>query len=166
MAERTRYRRTRLWEADKAIPFLLRAGRLHLPDVAAGAVGQGDRDQAEQKRRVEQAASVLNLTDYLDRRPGQLSGGQRQRVAIARALVTKPSILLADEPTGALDSKTGIAVLEALQRVNQALGTTTAVITHNAGIAQMADRVIVLADGRISETRENATPLPPRELSW
>jgi putative ABC transport system ATP-binding protein len=87
-------------------------------------------------------------------------------VAIARAVAKQPDLLLCDEPTGALDSTTGIVVLEALQKVNQELGTTTAVITHNAGIAQMADRVIYLADGRITDVKTNETRVAPRELTW
>lgn len=114
----------------------------------------------------EDALAMVNLADRMDHFPAQLSGGEQQRVAIARAIAKKPDVLLCDEPTGALDSKTGIVVLEALQRVNQELGTTTAVITHNAGIAQMADRVINLADGRISEVRANEHKLAPSELSW
>jgi putative ABC transport system ATP-binding protein len=114
----------------------------------------------------EEALHLVNLGDRLDHFPAQLSGGEQQRVAIARAIAKRPEVLLCDEPTGALDSKTGIVVLEALQRVNQELGTTTAVITHNADIAQMANRVIHLADGRISEVHVNETRLAPHELSW
>jgi putative ABC transport system ATP-binding protein len=114
----------------------------------------------------EDALAMVNLTDRMDHFPAQLSGGEQQRVAIARAIAKQPDVLLCDEPTGALDSKTGIVVLEALQRVNQELGTTTAVITHNAGIAQMADRVINLTDGRISQVRVNDRKLAPSELSW
>jgi len=114
----------------------------------------------------EAALQLVGLGDRLDHFPAQLSGGEQQRVAIARAIAKQPKVLLCDEPTGALDSTTGIVVLEALQRVNQELGTTTAVITHNAGIAQMADRVIHLADGRISEVQVNATRVSPRELTW
>ena len=114
----------------------------------------------------DDALAMVNLTDRMDHFPAQLSGGEQQRVAIARAIAKKPDVLLCDEPTGALDSKTGIVVLEALQRVNQELGTTTAVITHNAGIAQMADRVINLADGRISQVRVIDNKLAPSELSW
>lgn len=113
-----------------------------------------------------EALQLVGLGDRLDHFPAQLSGGEQQRVAIARAIAKNPDVLLCDEPTGALDSKTGIVVLEALQRVNQELGTTTAVITHNASIAQMADRVIYLADGSISDVRINQTKLAPRELSW
>jgi putative ABC transport system ATP-binding protein len=114
----------------------------------------------------EEALDLVGLADRLDHFPAQLSGGEQQRVAIARAIAKRPDVLLCDEPTGALDSKTGIVVLEALQRVNREIGTTTAVITHNAGIAQMADRIIHLADGRITEVKTNATRVAPRELSW
>jgi putative ABC transport system ATP-binding protein len=113
-----------------------------------------------------EALGLVGLEDRVDHFPAQLSGGEQQRVAIARAVAKRPDVLLCDEPTGALDSTTGIVVLEVLERVNRELGTTTAVITHNAGIARMADRVIVLADGRIGEVRVNATRLAPRELSW
>lgn len=114
----------------------------------------------------QQALHLVGLDQRMDHFPAQLSGGEQQRVAIARAIAKNPDVLLCDEPTGALDSKTGIVVLEALQRVNQELGTTTAVITHNAGIAQMADRVIHLADGHISSVQINDTRLRPGELSW
>lgn len=121
---------------------------------------------ARSPMKPEEALALVGLDERLDHFPAQLSGGEQQRVAIARAIAKNPSVLLCDEPTGALDSRTGIVVLEALQRVNLELGTTTAVITHNAGIAQMADRVIRLSDGRISEVQENPTKLSPRELSW
>jgi len=114
----------------------------------------------------QEALQLVGLRERLDHFPAQLSGGEQQRVAIARAIAKKPDVLLCDEPTGALDSKTGIVVLEALQRVNQELGTSTTVITHNAGIAQMADRVIHLADGRIDEVIVNATRLAPDQLNW
>ena len=121
---------------------------------------------AESPMDPKEALSLVGLAERLHHFPAQLSGGEQQRVAIARAIAKNPDVLLCDEPTGALDSKTGIVVLEALQRVNEELGTTTAVITHNAGIAQMADRVIHLADGRIGEVNVNATKVAPRELSW
>lgn len=114
----------------------------------------------------EQALQLVGLSERMNHFPAQLSGGEQQRVAIARAIAKNPDVLLCDEPTGALDSKTGIVVLEALQRVNKELGTTTVVITHNADIARMADRVIRLADGRISEMHVNETKLAPHELSW
>jgi putative ABC transport system ATP-binding protein len=121
---------------------------------------------AKSPMQPEEALQLVGLEARMDHFPAQLSGGEQQRVAIARAIAKNPDVLLCDEPTGALDSKTGIVVLEALQRVNQELGTTTAVITHNAGIAQMADRVIHLADGRISQMTTNETKLAPSELSW
>ena len=114
----------------------------------------------------EEALQLVELADRVNHFPAQLSGGEQQRVAIARAIAKNPDVLLCDEPTGALDSKTGVVVLQALQRVNQELGTTTAVITHNAGIAQMADRVIHLADGRISQVDINESRLDPSQLSW
>jgi putative ABC transport system ATP-binding protein len=98
--------------------------------------------------------------------PAQLSGGEQQRVAIARAIAKRPDVLLCDEPTGALDSATGVRVLEALESVNRELGTTTVVITHNADIARMAGRVLTLADGRIARVEANATRARPSDLSW
>jgi putative ABC transport system ATP-binding protein len=121
---------------------------------------------AENPMKPEDGLALVGLSERVNHFPAQLSGGEQQRVAIARAIAKNPDVLLCDEPTGALDSKTGIVVLEALQRVNQQLGTTTAVITHNASIAQMADRVIHLADGRISKVYVNKTKVAPRELSW
>jgi len=114
----------------------------------------------------DEALKLVGLGRRMDHFPAQLSGGEQQRVAIARAIAKKPDVLLCDEPTGALDSQTGIVVLEALQRVNQELGTSTVVITHNADISRMADRVIRLADGIISEEQHNESKLDPRELSW
>ena len=114
----------------------------------------------------EQALDLVGLANRLDHFPAQLSGGEQQRVAIARAIAKNPEVLLCDEPTGALDSTTGIVVLEAIERVNRELGTATAVITHNAGIAQMADRVIHLGDGLITRIDRNAARKAPRELSW
>ncbi len=114
----------------------------------------------------EEALQIVGLGARMDHFPSQLSGGEQQRIAIARAIAKNPAVLLCDEPTGALDSTTGIVVLEALERVNQALGTTTVLITHNAGIAAMADRVIHLADGAIGEVHFNAVKKKARELSW
>ena len=110
---------------------------------------------AQNPLKPEDALAMVGLSDRLDHFPSQLSGGQQQRIAIARAIAKNPSVLLCDEPTGALDSETGIVVLEALERVNQELGTTTALITHNADIAAMADRVIHLSDGHIVSTEKN-----------
>jgi len=121
---------------------------------------------AEDPMSPAEALERVGLSQRLDHFPAQLSGGEQQRVAIARAIAKRPQVLLCDEPTGALDSKTGIVVLEALARINEELGTTTAVITHNAGIAAMADRVIHFSDGRISEVQENAERKSAAELHW
>ena len=112
------------------------------------------------------ALEMVGLGHRLDHFPAQLSGGEQQRVAIARAVSKQPDVLLCDEPTGALDIQTGIIVLEVLQRVNQELGTTTAVITHNAAIAGMADRVVHVSDGRITSVVRNTQKIPPSELRW
>jgi putative ABC transport system ATP-binding protein len=114
----------------------------------------------------EEALALVNLSDRMDHFPSQLSGGEQQRVAVARAVAKRPEVLLCDEPTGALDIKTGIRVLEALTTVNRKMGTTTAVITHNAAIAAMADRVIHIADGRIARIDVNETKKQPAELEW
>ena len=114
----------------------------------------------------EEALDLMGLGDRLDSFPSQLSGGQQQRVAIARAIAKQPAVLLCDEPTGALDSATGVVVLEAIERVNRELGTTTMVITHNVAQAEMADRVIRLSDGRISDIAVNETKTPARDLTW
>lgn len=114
----------------------------------------------------EEALALVDLSDRMDHFPAQLSGGEQQRVAIARAVAKNPDVLLCDEPTGALDFETGVLVLEVIDRVNRELGTTTALITHNAPIAAMADRVITLRDGRIADVRSNVTKLSPREVRW
>ncbi|CAN7698726.1 ABC transporter ATP-binding protein [Pararhizobium sp. LjRoot238] len=113
-----------------------------------------------------EALAMVGLGDRLDHFPAQLSGGEQQRVAIARAIAKRPDLLLCDEPTGALDSKTGILVLDAILRINREIGTTTALITHNAVIAEIANRVLYFADGRIVETRRNAVQRAPAELAW
>jgi putative ABC transport system ATP-binding protein len=112
------------------------------------------------------ALGMVGLAERVDAFPAQLSGGEQQRVAIARAIAKQPDILLCDEPTGALDSKTGVLVLEAITQVNRELGTTTALITHNVTIADMADRVLRFADGRIVDVHKNRTRKTPGELSW
>ena len=114
----------------------------------------------------EAALVMVGLDHRLDHFPSQLSGGEQQRVAIARAIAKRPDVLLCDEPTGALDITTGIVVLEALQRVNRELGTATVVITHNAAIASMADRVVRLFDGRVAGVERNKTKMPVTELQW
>ncbi len=113
-----------------------------------------------------EALDLVGLGDRRNHFPAQLSGGEQQRVAIARAIAKRPQILLCDEPTGALDSQTGVRVLEAIERVNKELGATTALITHNAGISDMADRVVSFADGRIAQVRVNAHKRPAREITW
>lgn len=113
-----------------------------------------------------EALNLVDLGDRLHHFPAQLSGGEQQRIAIARAIVKRPDVLLCDEPTGALDITTGIRVLEALQQVNQQLKTTTAVITHNAAIASMADRVIRISSGRIVDIQQNRIKASPKDLSW
>lgn len=114
----------------------------------------------------EDALWLVGLGDRLDHFPAQLSGGEQQRVAIARAIAKRPRILLCDEPTGALDSKSGVLVLEAIQQVNEELGTTTALITHNAIISEMADRVFSFADGEISDVRVNDVKRRVSEIHW
>lgn len=121
---------------------------------------------ATQPMNPARALEMVGLGDRLHHFPAQLSGGEQQRVAIARAIAKRPAILLCDEPTGALDSKTGILVLQAIEHIHRELGTTTVLITHNAVIADMADRVIVLGDGLIQQERCNAQRRAARELSW
>ncbi len=113
-----------------------------------------------------QALAMVSLEDRANHFPSQLSGGEQQRVAIARAIAKKPHVLLCDEPTGALDRETGILVLEALQRANDELGTTTLIITHNAATAGLADRVIHFADGNIRNVEFNETRLTPQDIQW
>jgi putative ABC transport system ATP-binding protein len=114
----------------------------------------------------DEALGLVELGHRLDHFPAQLSGGEQQRVAIARAIAKRPAVLLCDEPTGALDITTGIVVLEALETVNRELGTATVVITHNAAIAEMADRVVRLADGRVASVTRNPARRSPKELQW
>lgn len=121
---------------------------------------------AKEPMKPEEALKLVNLGDRLNHFPAQLSGGEQQRVAIARAVAKNPAVLLCDEPTGALDSATGIIVLEAIERINRELGTATVLITHNADIADMADRVIKLSDGLISKVKRNEHKKRPGELHW
>lgn len=113
-----------------------------------------------------EALTLVGLGGRLDSFPSQLSGGEQQRVAIARAIAKRPDLLLCDEPTGALDISTGIVVLEAIVAANRDLGTSTIVITHNAAIASLADRVLSMADGRIADERRPPNKLSPRDISW
>ena len=123
-------------------------------------------DIADDPLDPDEALALVGLGDRLDHFPAQLSGGEQQRVAIARAIAKRPTVLLCDEPTGALDFRTGILVLEVIERVNRELGTATAVITHNAPIAEIADRVVTLADGRVQSERTPGRSMSARDLRW
>ena len=123
-------------------------------------------DISDDPLTAEEALDLVGLGARLDHFPAQLSGGEQQRVAIARAVAKQPDVLLCDEPTGALDYRTGIRVLEVIERINSDLGTTTAVITHNAPIAEMADRVITLSDGQTSEVIENERRMAAKDVRW
>jgi putative ABC transport system ATP-binding protein len=121
---------------------------------------------SENPMRPDEALALVGLQTRMDHFPSQLSGGEQQRVAIARAIAKRPEVLLCDEPTGALDSKTGILVIEALLNINSELGTTALIITHNASIQQVADRVLFFADGQVARIQKNETRRHPAELSW
>ncbi|MFM2177924.1 MAG: hypothetical protein RL015_2022 [Verrucomicrobiota bacterium] len=123
-------------------------------------------DISRDPMKPEEALAMVNLEHRMDHFPSQLSGGEQQRVAIARAIAKKPEVLLCDEPTGALDVNTGIAVLEAVERINRELGTLTVIITHNADMAGMADRVLHLKDGQIIKSHHNEQRLPVTSLKW
>ena len=129
-------------------------------NVALGAIG------TQRALAPEEALALLGIVDLRDRFPAQLSSGEQQRVAVARAIVKQPDLLLCDEPTGALDCKTGVLVLEALDRVNRQFATPTVLVTHNAVIAGMADRVLHLADGVVMRIESNAARAQPQGLSW
>lgn len=156
--ELTRYRREHVgfvFQFYNLIPSLSARENVALvTDIAEDPMDPGD------------ALTMVGLGPRMDHFPAQLSGGEQQRVAIARAIAKQPEILLCDEPTGALDYSTGKLVLDVLAQINRDLGTTTAVITHNAAISQMADRVIRLADGQILGIERNEIKLSPDELSW
>jgi putative ABC transport system ATP-binding protein len=121
---------------------------------------------ADDPMRPEEALALVGLEPRMDHFPAQLSGGEQQRVAVARAIVKRPDVLLCDEPTGALDSRTGIRVIEALLAINAQLGTTTLIITHNAAIQAVANRVISFADGQVSGILENERRVAAAEVSW
>ena len=123
-------------------------------------------DIADDPLEPEDALALVGLADRLDHFPAQLSGGEQQRVAIARAVAKRPPLLLCDEPTGALDFRTGILVLDVIERINRELGTATVVITHNAPLAEIADRVVTLADGRVQSERIVGRQARPSELRW
>jgi len=154
----TRYRR-------ENVGFVFQFYNL-IPSLTARETVALVTDIAKQPMNPTDALALVNLVERQDHCPAQLSGGEQQRVAIARAEAKNPSVLLCDEPTGALDVHTGVLVLEAISRINRELGTTTAVITHNAVIAEMADRVISISDGRILHVNRNATKRAANELTW
>jgi putative ABC transport system ATP-binding protein len=156
--ELTRYRR-------EHVGFVFQFYNL-IPSLTARENVELVTDIAEHPMDAAEALAMVGLADRLDHFPAQLSGGEQQRVAIARAIVKRPELLLCDEPTGALDYPTGKRVLEVIEEVNRTLGTTVVVITHNAAIAGMADRVLYLGDGRIVRTEIPAARLTPAELSW
>ncbi len=137
-----------------------------IPSLTARENVQLVSEIAKNPMKAEEALDLVGLTPRMNHFPAQLSGGEQQRVAIARAIVKQPDVLLCDEPTGALDVHTGILVLEAIERVNRELGTATAVITHNAVIADMADRVLSMKDGQIVDIRTNPTKRAANELEW
>jgi putative ABC transport system ATP-binding protein len=157
-AELTRFRR-------EHVGFVFQFYNL-IPSLTVRENVQLVADIADDPMPVDEAIERVGLTARRDHFPSQLSGGEQQRVAIARAIVKRPAVLLCDEPTGALDYATGKRVLEVIERIHDELGTTVVVITHNAAIAGMADRVIVLGDGRIQRIDRNAHRLRPSELSW
>ena len=157
-AELTRYRR-------EHVGFVFQFYNL-IPSLTVRENVQLVTDIASNPMDIDEAIDRVGLTPRRDHFPAQLSGGEQQRVAIARAIVKRPDVLLCDEPTGALDVHTGKLVLEAIAGINRELGTTALVITHNAAIAAMADRVIVLCDGRIQRVDSNAHKALPADLVW
>jgi putative ABC transport system ATP-binding protein len=157
-AELTRYRR-------EHVGFVFQFYNL-IPSLTAKENVSLITEIARNPMKPEEALELVNLGQRMDHFPAQLSGGEQQRVAIARAVAKRPEVLLCDEPTGALDVHTGIIVLEAIERINRELGTTTAVITHNAVISRMADRIISVSDGKIVETHLNSSKVPASQLEW
>lgn len=137
-----------------------------IPSLTARENVSAVTEIADDPMKPEEALALVGLGDRMDHFPSQLSGGQQQRVAIARAIAKKPSVLLCDEPTGALDSETGVVVLEAIERVNRELRAATALITHNADIAGMADRVIHMGNGTVVSAEKNPHKRSPKELHW
>ncbi|MGP6088576.1 ABC transporter ATP-binding protein [Antarctobacter jejuensis] len=154
----TRYRRNH-------VGFVFQFYNL-VPSLNARENVQLVTDVAKNPMKPAEALDLVGLSHRMEHFPAQMSGGEQQRVAIARAIAKRPDVLLCDEPTGALDSKTGVKVLETLQHINDAFGTTTVVITHNAAIRKMAHRVVRFQDGRIDRVEENDTRLAAAEIEW
>jgi putative ABC transport system ATP-binding protein len=157
-AELTRYRR-------EHVGFVFQFYNL-IPSLTAIENVALVTDIAEHPMQPADALALVGLQDRASHFPAQMSGGEQQRVAIARAIAKRPDVLLCDEPTGALDFETGKLVLNAIDRVNRELGTTTAVITHNVAIAGMSDRVVRMTSGRISDDKRNEHRISPEGLSW
>ncbi len=138
----------------------------HIPSLTAEENVRLVTDIAENPMDAGEALALVGLEERRNHYPAQLSGGEQQRVAVARAIAKQPGVLLCDEPTGALDSATGVRVLETLAQANRDLGTTLVIITHNAGIAAMAHRVMHFLDGRIARIESNAQPADPGSIQW
>ena len=137
-----------------------------VPSLTARENVQLVTDVSPDPMPAEEALELVGLGERMDHFPSEMSGGEQQRVAIARAIAKRPKILLCDEPTGALDSTTGVQVLEVLRDINERFGTTTVVITHNAEIQRMAHRVIFFQDGKINEVKVNKNRIAPSEIAW
>lgn len=157
-ADLTRFRR-------RSIGFIFQFYNL-IPSLTAQENVRLVTDIAADPIEPDEALELVGLADRRHHYPAQLSGGEQQRVAVARAIAKRPGVLLCDEPTGALDSTTGVRVLEALAQANRELGTTVILITHNVGIAAMADRVLHFLDGQIARVEENSQPVSPSAISW
>jgi len=157
-AELTRFRRDR-------VGFIFQFYNL-IPSLTAEENVRLVTDIAENPMDPARALDLVGLAERRDHYPAQLSGGEQQRVAVARAIAKQPGVLLCDEPTGALDSATGVRVLEALEAANRETGATLVIITHNAGIAAMADRVFHFLDGRIARIERNAVRTSPGKMTW
>jgi len=168
------YRETDLGVADEvgltefrrhAVGFVFQAYNL-IPSLTARENVALIAEIARAPMAPEEALAMVGLAERMDHFPAQLSGGEQQRVAIARAIAKRPEVLLCDEPTGALDVRTGVTVLEAIERINRELGTLAVIITHNAIIAGMADRVFTLSDGKLTHVHENPKRGSVRNLEW
>lgn len=157
-AELTRYRRA-------SVGFIFQFFNL-VPSLTARENVALITEIARDPMTPEEALARVGLSDRLDHFPAQLSGGQQQRVAVARAIAKRPQLLLCDEPTGSLDSESGVQVLEAIAEVTRDVGATTMIVSHNAGIAGMADLVVRFRDGRITQSTRNTKKLAPREMTW
>jgi putative ABC transport system ATP-binding protein len=168
------YRGSSLSEADQADLTLYRREHIGfvfqfynlIPSLTARENVELVTDIADDPMDAREALALVGLGERVDHFPAQMSGGEQQRVAIARAIAKRPDVLLCDEPTGALDFQTGVQVLHVIERINRELGTATAVITHNAPVAHMADRVVTLADGRIHSEERNPQKVSASSLRW